>query len=119
LEVLTGFGPLPVTAAASKVYQWSLVMILGSTNSPALASRGCNRRHTVDAVSWRRYLGGVESLAREAKLSDDPRVMLDALHVLERQGAEVRRLLGSAFPDCGREPFNLTDAELQSEWGQR
>jgi hypothetical protein len=50
--------------------------------------------HAFDAAAARRYLAGVESLAREARTSRDPRVLIATLGVLERQHATVRTLLG-------------------------
>jgi len=47
-----------------------------------------------DAGAVRQYFSGVEALAREARASRDPRVLVAALAILERQHATVRALLG-------------------------
>jgi hypothetical protein len=80
--------------------------------------RGTRNIHTIEPRD-RIYLAGVESLVHEARLSDDPRVVVTALRVLGCQGAAVRQLLGSAFPDPDREPFNITPEEMANEWEER
>jgi hypothetical protein len=47
---------------------------------------------TLDLDQVRRYLHGIESLAREAAKSDDPRVVMTALTVLARQQQTVAEL---------------------------
>jgi hypothetical protein len=47
---------------------------------------------TVDLDRVRRYLRGVEALAREASRSRAPKVILTALAVLARQHATVKEL---------------------------
>jgi hypothetical protein len=47
-----------------------------------------------DTVAARQYLAGVEALAREARLSQDRRVLAAALRVLAEQSATVNNLLG-------------------------
>jgi hypothetical protein len=54
---------------------------------------GILRTHALDVARVRRYLAGVEALAREAQDTRDPRVLLDALSVLSLQPANVRDLL--------------------------
>jgi hypothetical protein len=49
----------------------------------------------VDAGAIRKYLSGVEALAREARNSQDPRVLISALAIMERQPETVRSLIGS------------------------
>lgn len=51
------------------------------------------RRHALDMGRARRLFAGLEKLAREARDSDDPRVLLNALRVLTLQPANVRELL--------------------------
>jgi hypothetical protein len=51
------------------------------------------RTHGLDVAQARQYLAGVETLAREARTTCDPRVLLDALSVLSLQPANVRELL--------------------------
>ena len=51
---------------------------------------------TFDVDGARQYLAGLESLAREAQASGDPRVTLAALQVLARQGTTVGALLSDA-----------------------
>jgi hypothetical protein len=45
----------------------------------------------IDLDSARRYLAGVESMAREASTSQDPRVITTALRVLSLQGPTVEQ----------------------------
>ena len=40
----------------------------------------------LDLEAARRYFAGLEALAREARTSNDPRVLMDALAVVARQG---------------------------------
>lgn len=47
----------------------------------------------LDLAAVRAYLSGVESLAREARTTIDPRVLLAALDVLRRQAATIREVL--------------------------
>jgi hypothetical protein len=54
---------------------------------------GAKRTRVLDEVAVRRYLTGVEHLAREGRLSDDPRVLLTGLAVLARQTAVVEGML--------------------------
>ena len=65
---------------------------VSSTHSQAAASI---KVRSVDAGAIRRYFAGLQSLAREARKSHDPRVLMDALAIMERQPATVRSLLGS------------------------
>ncbi len=51
------------------------------------------RTRGLDVVQARQYLAGVESLAREARTTRDPRVLDVALGVLDMQPANVRELL--------------------------
>jgi hypothetical protein len=44
----------------------------------------------------RRLFAEVEALMREARITSDPRVMLDALRVLALQPANVRELIAQA-----------------------
>jgi hypothetical protein len=50
-------------------------------------------RRVFDMDDARRLFAGLEALAREARTTGNPRVMLDALRVLELQPANVRELL--------------------------
>jgi hypothetical protein len=50
-------------------------------------------RHVFDMGDARQLFAGLEALAREARTTGNPRVMLDALRVLELQPANVRELL--------------------------
>lgn len=54
------------------------------------------RRQGLDADAVRQYFAGIEALAREARTSQDPRVLKTALAVLERQHATVRTFLRRA-----------------------
>ncbi len=45
-----------------------------------------------DAAAIRQYFAGLEALAREARASNDPRVLLAALSIVERQHATVVEL---------------------------
>jgi len=56
----------------------------------------------------RTYFAGVESLAREARQSTDPRVAQLALAVLQHQGRD--------FPEIGHEPFNASPADIERAW---
>ena len=60
-------------------------LFLGLPADPARADRKALLRpqfKVLDMDAIRRYLAGVEALAREARLSPDPRVVLSALQVL-------------------------------------
>lgn len=46
----------------------------------------------VDIAAARQYLAGIEALAREGRKTRDPRVIRDALAVLERQHVTVGKL---------------------------
>ena len=47
----------------------------------------------LDVAAARQYFAGLESLAREARVSRDPRVLLAALAVMRRQPATVSGLV--------------------------
>jgi hypothetical protein len=47
----------------------------------------------LDIAKAKLYLAGVASLAHEGSRASDPRVVIVALRVLERQPAEIRRRL--------------------------
>jgi hypothetical protein len=51
------------------------------------------RSYALDVARTHEYLAGVEALAREARTTRDPRVLLDALRVLSLQPVNVRELL--------------------------
>jgi hypothetical protein len=46
----------------------------------------------LDIEAARRYLAGLEALAREARSSNDPRVLICALRVIARQGKTIDEL---------------------------
>jgi hypothetical protein len=48
---------------------------------------------TIALNEVRRYLAGVEALAREARESEDPRVLITGLAVLARQQDTIQRML--------------------------
>ena len=54
------------------------------------------RSRTLDIAAVQRHFAGLEALAREVKISRDPRVLNVALGVLAMQPANVRQLLGRA-----------------------
>jgi hypothetical protein len=63
------------------------------------------------------YFAGLESFAREAKESADPRVTWLALALIQHQGATVNRLLGSRrLPYPGREALNGLP---ERAWGRK
>jgi hypothetical protein len=51
------------------------------------------KTQSFDVSKVRRYLAGLESMAREARTSGDPRVIGDALKLIALQPANVRELL--------------------------
>ena len=54
--------------------------------------------YALDLGAARRYLAGLEALAREARTSNDPRVLIAALRVAARQGKTVAELVGRGEP---------------------
>lgn len=60
-------------------------------------------RRKLDIGALRRYLHEIEALAQEATITDDPRVLRDALGVLARQHGTIAALLGK--PDRAAKGF--------------
>jgi hypothetical protein len=61
----------------------------------------------------RQFFAAIENLASEARTSSDPRVLADALAVLERRCAAIPLL---RFPPPGEEPFNASPADMEQAW---
>ena len=73
-----------------------------------------------DMSAVRRYLAGVEALAREARTTSNPAVLRTALEVLRRQGTTAGEILnGHPLPELGREHFNISPEEMERKWGRR
>ncbi len=62
-----------------------------SKTEPNCKNNNCKTRF-VDIDRARRLFAGVESLMREARASNDPRVLLDALRLLSLQSSNLREL---------------------------
>jgi hypothetical protein len=55
------------------------------------------RVKAVNLEAVRKYLAGLEALVREARRSDDPRVLVCALRVVAWQGKTVQELTGGGL----------------------
>jgi hypothetical protein len=60
-----------------------------STTSIQLPTRQFNRTPSLDVGAARKYLAGLENMAREARETDDPRVLVTALAVISQQTANI------------------------------
>jgi predicted DNA-binding transcriptional regulator AlpA len=86
-------GVRTVRYSRADLLSWLGSRPTGGENSPRSSPAVC----ALDVAAVQRYFAGLEALAREARGSDDPRVLADALRVMELQPATAAELL------CGGE----------------